>query len=304
MQELGVARPALAAHHLSQRNPPGGVDAREGVTIKPMDLSSGGLAALTSLFRSGSCGLEQRTMPVQGSPLVNAQRLAELVRQQHMEREEKEDKRKWEEETEEETQQQAQEQPLHLVRAKWDASQRPSNSPSPNAPGSPGAASSSGSESGREEKRRRLDILLHKKFEAVTTGSSSPPPSHQEPPRRASQGSGRRKQAHPSSSPPPSQEEPASPPALSLRPSSDLFPPPAAASSPRESVRPASPLQPHDLSQRAHSPEDSPPQPDDKEAMRAQLLQVGLPKTSVRQMTNYHIFSDADVVGPLKPGPG
>jgi len=207
-------------------------------------------------------------MPIQGSPEINVQRLAELVRLQQRENE---DKRKWDDEEEDEEVVEA-EQPVQLTQ------ERPVSSPSPPtacisppAPPSPGAGSSSGSESGREEKRRRLDLLLHKKFESVTAGCGSPPslnhepPSDLQPPRRGSQGSGRRKQAHPSS------PGPTSPPSISLRPPADLFPPPpAAASSPRE--RTPTPLQPRDLSQRTVSPD--PPSSDEKEAVRAQLLQM------------------------------
>ena len=67
----------------------------EEESIVPMDLSSGGLAALSSFLRcrTGS------PMPVQSAPEINVQRLAELVRLQQRE---SEDKRKWEDEEEEE----------------------------------------------------------------------------------------------------------------------------------------------------------------------------------------------------------
>ena len=221
-----VPRSSAVAAHLSQQQGPGVGEE----SIKPMDLSSGGLAALSSFLR---CRAEPQGMPIQGSPEINVQRLAELVRLQQRENE---DKRKWEEEEEDEEVVEA-EQPVQLTQE----SNRPGSTPSPPAacisppaPPSPGAGSSSGSESGREEKRRRLDLLLHKKFESVTAGCGSPPsltqdpPPDVQPPRRGSQGSGRRKQAHPSS------PGPTSPPSLSLRPPADLFPPPpAAASSPR-----------------------------------------------------------------------
>ena len=219
-----VPRSTAVAAHLSQQQGPGVGEE----SIKPMDLSSGGLAALSSFLR---CRAEPQGMPIQGSPEINVQRLAELVRLQQRENE---DKRKWDDEEEDEEVVEA-EQPVQLTQ------ERPVSSPSPPtacisppAPPSPGAGSSSGSESGREEKRRRLDLLLHKKFESVTAGCGSPPslnhepPSDLQPPRRGSQGSGRRKQAHPSS------PGPTSPPSISLRPPADLFPPPpAAASSPR-----------------------------------------------------------------------
>ena len=216
-----VPRSTAVAAHLSQQQGPGVGEE----SIKPMDLSSGGLAALSSFLR---CRAEPQGMPIQGSPEINVQRLAELVRLQQRE---SEDKRKWEDE--EEDDEEVVEQPVQLT----EESNRPTSSPSPPtpAPPSPGAGSSSGSESGREEKRRRLDLLLHKKFESVTAGCGSPPSSltqepapDLQPPRRGSQGSGRRKQAHPSS------PGPTSPPSISLRPPADLFPPPpAAASSPR-----------------------------------------------------------------------
>ena len=231
MQEVGLGRGAVAAYGgLSQlagaRAATGGAESNT-----PMDLSSGGLAALTTLFRSGGCGLVQATMPVQ--PLTTAQRLAELVRLQHRRSEEREDKRKWGE-------LELEQDELEVGRGKV---RRHSDSPSPDTmalgsspppPGSPGTGSSSGSESGREEKRRRLDLLLNMKFQdgggpelqhrqLDTVVACSPPCSPGG--RRASVGSGRRKQAHPSS--------PSSPPALSLRPPSDLFPPPSAVSSPR-----------------------------------------------------------------------
>ena len=222
-----VPRSTAVAAHLSQQQGSGVGEE----SIKPMDLSSGGLAALSSFLR---CRAEPQGMPIQGGPEINVQRLAELVRLQQRE---SEDKRKWEDDEEEDGEEVEAEQPVHVN----EESNRPGNSPSPQAacvsppaPPSPGAGSSSGSESGREEKRRRLDLLLHKKFEAVTAGCGSPPsltqepPSDVQPPRRGSQGSGRRKQAHPSS------PGPTSPPSISLRPTSDLFPPPpAAASSPR-----------------------------------------------------------------------
>lgn len=202
-------------------------------------------------------------MPISDHPLLNARKLAELVRQQHFESEEREreGKRKWDDQEEEDEENQENNEvtdnrqnliPLHLIRAKWEgAAMSPEHNDcstdpmenrgdrSPGLPGSP-AGSSSGSESGREEKRRRLDMLLNKKFDKVTSVENSNPISHSTPPpsesdsqtdRRPSLDLGsairvnRRKQAHPSN--------PNSPPSLTIRPNSDLFPP-VATSTPRD----------------------------------------------------------------------
>ena len=87
-----VPRSTAVAALLSQQQ---GAGVGEEESIVPMDLSSGGLAALSSFLRcrTGS------PMPVQSAPEINVQRLAELVRLQQRE---SEDKRKWEDEEEEE----------------------------------------------------------------------------------------------------------------------------------------------------------------------------------------------------------
>ena len=228
-----------------------------------MDLSSGGLGCQAELGG--------------GHPLLQARRLAELVRQQHnaSEQREREGKRKWEEDREEEQQQPAL-LPLQLLRAKqWpdtgEEGRRCGRSPEPAPPRSP-AGSSSGSESGREEKRRRLDLLLNKKFEKVASCggglggaetallTATPPPSDREssPPAEpleagAGRGQHRRKPAPPS------------PPALTLRPSSDLFPP-AATSTPRS--RPVSPA--------LRTTQSGPEEKENKDAIKQQLLQVSV----------------------------
>ena len=262
MQDLCVARPGLAAVRSEPLSPPHSDHSSDReietqintTTDKPMDLSSGGgvAAGLTQLFnRNGLCGTEGSMRPISDHPLFNA-RLAELVKQQHRESEEREreSKRKWEEREDgggeecEGEERMVGEEGGHLIRAGWEGSG--ADRSSPGLPGSP-AGSSSGSESGpgerREEKRRRLDMLLTKKFDragAVETMEnilmSTPPPSERETSpasdRRPSTDStgepkpNRRKQAQPS--------RPVSPPGpgLSLRPNSDLFPP-VATSTPR-----------------------------------------------------------------------
>jgi len=160
----------------------------------PMDLSSGGVTSLgrvllgegvTSLGRAFCGGL-----PMADHPLLNASRLAELVRQQHKEseaREEREGKRVWQDEEEnqevtsslEAAQQPGSLIPLQLIRAKWkkcrtspDLNTEARTSPDSHGPASP---ASSGSESGREVKKRRLDALLSKKFERVASQDNSTP---------------------------------------------------------------------------------------------------------------------------------
>ena len=230
---------------------------------KPMDLSSGGaVSGVTNLFGRGFC----ETMPISDHPLLNARRLAELVRQQHFESEERErdGKRKWEEQEGEDednhddrnevTENPQNLIPLHLIRSKWSGSapspEHPDCSPdrmeqgavvSPGLPGSP-AGSSSGSESGREEKRRRLDLLLNKKFEKVTSVEASAPLLHSTPPpsecslpsdshvdRRPSLDGVTRVNRRKQAHP----SNPGSPPSLTIRPNSDLFPP-IATSTPRD----------------------------------------------------------------------
>ena len=177
-------------------------------TDKPMDLSSGGL---TQLFSGGSMTSDQP------HPLITARRLADLVRQQHQQSDqrERESKRKWEDEDE----------TLHdTAAAGVDASsrdwtvgvvtsaERRVESPGPGSPagsvssgdsGDSRSAHSSGGHSSsgghcREEKRRRLDMLLNKKFDKMSSVlenpvldkvvamenpimMSTPPPSEREP---------------------------------------------------------------------------------------------------------------------------
>ena len=239
---------------------------------KPMDLSSGGAGlGITQLFSGGS-----NTMPISEHPLLNARRLADLVRQQHRQSEqrERESKRKWEETEDEEENNPANDENVHhpvdLIRSRWEAGggavSQQSDRESP-GPGSP-AGSSSGSESGqsgqsgsgggREEKRRRLDMLLNKKFDKMTSSMdtvsnpilmSTPPPSERETspasdrrPSTESTGGGHvvvagdRKNRRKQSQP---GSNPPSPPSISIRPHSDLFPP-AATSTPRHKSDPNS----------------------------------------------------------------
>ena len=297
MQELAVHRPIqpataqlLLAHcaghsdagssggHSDQQSPGREDDHREDTDQednrpdseednRPMDLSSGGGPGVTALL--GSSRGPFGGLPVSDHPLLNARRLAELVRQQHRESElrEREGKRKWEDRDEDKdievtggTDLSGSLIPLQLIRAKWEkvrtspepcqsppGSGAPRTSPDSLQPSSP-AGSSSGSESGREVKKRRLDQLLSKKFErAVGTAgggsvvvqldkmSGDPVTSSQI--RRLSQEGGsspkvhRRKQAHPSS--------PVTPPSIAIRPHTELFPPPPATSSPRARSPPA-----------------------------------------------------------------
>ena len=267
-----VSVPALAAVALSpphSEHSTGSDNTRVSVDSdidKPMDLSSGGTGlGITQLFSGGS-----NIMPISEHPLLNARRLADLVRQQHRESEqrERESKRKWEEtEDEEEHNHQASEDnghphhhPVDLIRSRWEAGAGavPQSDRVSPGPGSP-AGSSSGSESGqsgaggREEKRRRLDMLLNKKFDNKMVDTcnpilmSTPPPSERETspasdrrPSTESTGGGqvagdrknRRKQSQPGSNP-------GSPPSISIRPHSDLFPP-AATSTPRQKDDPNS----------------------------------------------------------------
>ena len=268
-------------------------------TDKPMDLSSGGASlGLTQLFNLSAGGGAVTRMPSSDHPLLNVRRLADLVRAQHRESEqrERESKRKWEDNEDDEvaeTQSDSVQQPVDLIRQRWVS--RDTESPGA-GPGSP-AGSSSGSESGsggREEKRRRLDMLLNKKFDKVTTAGAeniimaTPPPSEREPSpasdRRPSTDStgterrNRRKQSQPSN--------PGSPPSISIRPNSDLFPP-AATSTPRHKDNHGNNV-PQDYSparkmSRSHSPE--PPkspavtqlfgdEKENKDALKNQLIQV------------------------------
>ena len=110
-------------------------------------------------------------MPISDHPLLNARRLAELVRQQHFESEERErdGKRKWEDQEDEEENQDRNEAtenpqsliPLHLIRSKWSGSapspELPDSSPdrmeqggvvSPGLPGSPAGALRRGDKGG------------------------------------------------------------------------------------------------------------------------------------------------------------
>ena len=234
---------------------------------KPMDLSSGGpVAGVTNLFGRAFC----ETMPISDHPLLNARRLAELVRQQHIESEEREreGKRKWEDHEDEEdvntvesnerSELQQNLIPLHLIRSKWDGApltpEQNENSPdimenredrSPGIPGSP-AESSSGSESGREEKRRRLDMLLNKKFDKVTSIDNTNPRQNSTPPlTEGSLASDSHTDRRPSldlAGPVKTNRRkqahpssPNSPPSLTIRPNSDLFPP-VATSTPRDPI--------------------------------------------------------------------
>ena len=282
-------------------------------TDKPMDLSSGGGGlGLTQLFREAE-------LPIMGPdhPLVTARRLADLVRAQHQQSEqrERETKRKWEDrETEEEAV--TSERPPE----KWSQSPGPASA-AVSGPGSP-AGSSSGSESGqsqsgagpgREEKRRRLDMLLNKKFDKVTSSGldnpilmSTPPPSERETspasdrrpstestgaasasvqPLLAGERKNRRKQSQPGS-------RPGTPPCISIRPHSDLFPPqPAATSTPRghkteAGARDYSPARKLSRSQSPPLPQSKSPvakklfneEKENKDALRNQLLQVQVVK--------------------------
>jgi len=286
-----------------------------------MDLSSGGVGSLgraltTSLGRAfcGSLGGLGGLPLTDGHPLLNANRLVELVRQQHKEseaREEREGKRSWqdEEEQQEEVSSSLENQPsslipLQLIRAKWkkcrtspDLNAEARTSPdSHQSPASP--AASSGSESGREVKKRRLDELLNRKFERVASqDNSTPSPSSAMPTspiasdpitqsqigRRLSEEKGftnRRKQSHPTS--------PKSPPALTIKSHADLFPP--ATSTPRDRSpvsrlpRPHSREQRPGSSNRARSPRERsrspvsiiPDSSGKEELLRNQILQMQL----------------------------
>lgn len=315
MQELCVAqtRPGVAAVRAEPLSPPHSESSHTEDSDKPMDLSSGGgvAAGLTQLFnqRTGGLGgggnsLEPASMALsEHSQLFNA-RLAELVKQQHRQSEEREreSKRKWEErdhsneqEEEEEVERETDSAPLpcdpasqstarHLIRAGWEGNSGETNPASP-------AGSSSGSESGpgerREEKRRRLDLLLTKKFDRGGGSSgvenilmSTPPPSERETspasdrrPSTDSTGTGgeqkpnRRKQAQPS--------RPASPPypalGLSLRPNSDLFPP-VATSTPRRKDQAPAPVP-----NRENSPSRNSEEKENKGEARPDVLQVKCP---------------------------
>ena len=273
-------------------------------TDKPMDLSSGGGLGLTQLFRDA----ELPSM-APDHPLLTARRLADLVRAQHQQSEqrERESKRKWEdtEETETLTTESRPPEALRPLRA----SPGPGVSAAESGPGSP-AGSSSGSESGqsagpaREEKRRRLDMLLNKKFDnKVVSGldnpilMSTPPPSERETspasdrrpstestgaasasaqPLLAGERRNRRKQSQPGS-------RPGTPPCISIRPHSDLFPPqPAATSTPRgHKTQEARDYSPARKMSRSQSPPKSPvatklfnDEKENKDALRNQLLQV------------------------------
>ena len=308
MQELCVARPGVAAVRSEPLSPPHS-DHSEPESDKPMDLSSGGgvAAGLTQLFnnRSGLC-VTEANMAISDHPLFNA-RLAELVKQQHRESEEREreSKRKWEEredntevEEEEEDQREADSETdrstaRHLIRAGWEGPQSQSQSVATGgdlpAPGSP-AGSSSGSESGpgerREEKRRRLDLLLTKKFDRGGGGGggvenilmSTPPPSERETspasdrrPSTDSTGTTGDQKPHRRKQAQPSR--PASPPfpALSLRPNSDLFPP-VATSTPRRKAD-QQPTAPH----RSKSPARNSEEKENKGEVRPEVLQVKCP---------------------------
>ena len=296
---------------------------------KPMDLSSGGgvAAGLTHLFnnRSGLC-VTEANMAISEHPLFNA-RLAELVKQQHRESEEREreSKRKWderEESNEVEEEEEEEEGPKageversgvacdgdrstarHLIRAGWEG---PGELP---APGSP-AGSSSGSESGpgerREEKRRRLDLLLTKKFDRGGGGGgggaetmenilmSTPPPSERETspasdrrPSTDSTGTVGDHKPHRRKQAQPSR--PASPPfpALSLRPNSDLFPP-VATSTPRRKAEQQPPVPQH-----SKSPARSSEEKENKGEARPDVLQVKCPQTHSPVFCNLHQSLDA-----------
>ena len=266
MQDWCVARPvaAVQAEPLSPPHSDHSLDQLDTHNDKPMDLSSGGgvAAGLTQLFNRNALCVTEGNMPISEHPLFNA-RLAELVKQQHRESEEREreSKRKWEErddnneeEGEEENCPPAEPIPAesgatarHLIRAGWEGAGG-GDRVSPGLPGSP-AGSSSGSESGpgerREEKRRRLDLLLTKKFDRAAGGGvetmdnilSTPPPSERE---TSPAGSDRRPSTDSTGEPKPNRRKQAQPsrpvsppqPSLSLRPNSDLFPP-IATSTPR-----------------------------------------------------------------------
>ena len=312
MQELCVARPGVAAVRAEPLSPPHS-DHSEPDNDKPMDLSSGGgvAAGLTHLFnnRTGLC-VTEANMAISEHPLFNA-RLAELVKQQHRESEEREreSKRKWEErdDNNEEEEEESREEPpgetggaggtsRHLIRAGWEGQAGPDRSSPGLPPGSP-AGSSSGSESGpgerREEKRRRLDMLLTKKFDRGGGGGggaaetmenilmSTPPPSERETspasdrrPSTDSTGTTGDHKPHRRKQAQPSR--PASPPfpALSLRPNSDLFPP-IATSTPRRKAEQQPPVTQH-----SKSPARSSEEKENKgEEARPDVLQVKCPHT-------------------------
>ena len=316
MQDWCVARPvaAVQAEPLSPPHSDHSLDQLDTHNDKPMDLSSGGgvAAGLTQLFNRNALCVTEGNMPISEHPLFNA-RLAELVKQQHRESEEREreSKRKWEEREENNEVEEVEEDgpkdgeversgvagcdsdrstARHLIRAGWEG---PGELP---APGSP-AGSSSGSESGpgerREEKRRRLDMLLTKKFDRGGGGGrgaaetmenilmSTPPPSERETspasdrrPSTDSTGTTGDHKPHRRKQAQPSR--PASPPfpALSLRPNSDLFPP-IATSTPRRKAEQQPPVTQH-----SKSPARSSEEKENKgEEARPDVLQVRCPHT-------------------------
>ena len=269
-------------------------------TDKPMDLSSGGGGlSLTQLFRNAE-------LPLMGPDHAGLRRLADLVRAQHRQSEqrERETKEKWED-TETETAETVNTEPK-----RWPDRVSPGPAAAVSDPGSP-AGSSSGSESGqsqsaggREEKRRRLDMLLNKKFDKLASDNpimmSTPPPSERETspasdrrpstestggqaaalalPLLAGDRKNRRKQSQPGS-------RPGTPPCISIRPHSDLFPPqPAATSTPRghKEARDYSPARKMSRSQSPPPPQSKSPvatklfneEKENKDAFRNQLLQV------------------------------
>jgi len=271
-------------------------------TDKPMDLSSGGGGlSLTQLFRNAE-------LPLMGPDQAGLRRLADLVRAQHRQSEqrERETPEKWEPQPHTETETET------VNTRRWP--DRVSPGPAAGDPGSP-AGSSSGSESGqsqsaggREEKRRRLDMLLNKKFDKLASGPdnpimmSTPPPSERETspasdrrpstestggqtaasalPLLAGDRKHRRKQSQPGS-------RPGTPPCISIRPHSDLFPPqPAATSTPRghKEARDYSPARKMSRSQSPPPPQSKSPvatklfneEKENKDAFRNQLLQMQL----------------------------
>lgn len=275
-------------------------------TDKPMDLSSGGGGlSLTQLFRNAE-------QPLMGPDQAGLQRLADLVRAQYRQSEqrERETTEKWTEDTETE---QTVETSVNTETKQWPDQVSPAAA-AVTDPGSP-AGSSSGSESGqsqsaggREEKRRRLDMLLNKKFDKLSSAGldnpimmSTPPPSERETspasdrrpstestggqtpasalPLMAGDRKNRRKQSQPGS-------RPGTPPCISIRPHSDLFPPqPAATSTPRghKEAQDYSPARKMSRSQSPPPPQSKSPvavklfneEKENKEAFRNQLLQVG-----------------------------
>ena len=180
-QSCGLAAPVssgpLSPPHSDTDQPSPSAD-------KPMDLSSGGLT--TALL----CGAGMASSDTGPLALVTAQRrLADLVRQQHQEsdqRERGESKRKWDDDDEqaEDGGDTAAGVRRHSGHSEWSERLGGPGSPA-GSTGSSDSAQSSAAGQHREEKRRRLDMLLNKKFDKVTALDNpilmaTPPPSERE----------------------------------------------------------------------------------------------------------------------------